>query len=238
MTDIARILIAASLAGATAGHPRTAADDYAVSHELAKKAAVYHFVKFHGEHLLEDGFDYFLISEPKVFYSWRGERKWYSFYMVVGTKRLPTREELLAWMRAGKYEPEGGHIFHVPISASRQYPPTSNFGSGMPPELRWRFFAEERIRKVTGGRVAAVKDVYYSHYAINDAYFAFEVNGRKYLTPGCNGGIYTSTEISEEPPGDADKYSYRWERIDKAIPRIVIGGDKIYFRDILNNIYH
>lgn len=236
MADITRILIAASLVGAAAGHPRTAAADYAVPPELAKKAAVFYFVKFHGEHLLEDGFEYFLISEPEVFYSLRGDRKWYSFYMVVGTERLPTREELLAWVRAEKGEPEGGHIFHVPISASRQYPPTSNFGSGMPPELRWRPFAEERIRKVTGGRSSAITDVYYSHYAIKDAYFAFEVNGRNYFTAGRNGGILTAAEISEEPPGDADKYSRRWERIDNVIPRIVIGSDKIYFRDVLNNI--
>jgi hypothetical protein len=231
------MLIAAFLAGASTGYPRAVVDDYAVSPELAKKAAVYYFVECHGEFLLEEGFEYFLISEAEVFYSLRGERKWYSFYMAVGTKRLPTRGELVALARAEKSEPEGGHIFHVPISASRLYAPTVYFGSGMPPELRWRPDAEDRIRKATGGRTAAVTNVFYYGYAIKDAYFEFEVDGRKYYTSGAEGRVLSSADISEEPPGDPNIYPCRWERIDNVIPRIVIGGEKIYIRDIMNNIY-
>jgi hypothetical protein len=235
MANVTSILIAALLVGAAAGYTGTDAD-YSVSAELAKKAAVYYFAECHGEFLLGDGFEYFLISEPEVFYSLRGERKWYSFYMVVGTEQLPTREELLALARAEINEPDGGYIFHVPISASRLYAPTAYFGSGMPPELRWRPDAEDRIRKVTGGRTAAVTNVFYSHYVSKDAYFEFIVNGRKYYTSGAEGHVLTSADISEEPPGDAGIYPWRWERIDNIIPRIVIGGDKIFMRDILNNI--
>ena len=70
-----------------------------------------------------------------------------------------------------------------------------------------------------------------------DAYFEFIVNGRKYYTSGVEGHVYDSADITEEPPGDPYIYPWRWERIDNVIPRIVIGGDRIFVRDILNNIY-
>jgi hypothetical protein len=236
MAKFGRILGSVSIFIISAGVAGGVTDDYAVSPDLAKKVAVYYFVKCHGEHLLEEGFGYFLISEPEVMSSYRGERQWYSFYMVVGTERLPTRDELLTWVRTEKWEPKGVYIFHVPISADRRYAPTSYFGSGMPPALRWRYRAEERIRNATGGRTAEITKVFYSFYAVKDAYFAFEINGLEYYTSGAEGYVRSAAEISLEPPGDPDIYPWRWERIDKLVPLVVIGGEKIYFRDVLNNI--
>ncbi|MGD8718985.1 MAG: hypothetical protein PVH29_09210 [Candidatus Zixiibacteriota bacterium] len=236
MAKFGRILGSVSIFIISAGVAGGVTDDYAVSPDLAKKAAVYDFVRTYGEHCLEEGYEYFLISEPEIISSYRGERKWYSFYMVTGTGDLPTRDEMIAWERVGKYEPEGGHIYHVPISASRRYAPTGWYGGGAPPELRWRYRAEECIVDVTGGRVGAISAAYYSHWAINGAFFLYEVYGQEYVFMSASNSVKNAAEISEEPPGDAEKYRYLWERIDKLVPLVVIGGEKIYFRDVLNNI--
>lgn len=69
MANVVRIFTAALFVAASAGYTQTAHGDYAVSLELAKKAAVYNCVTCHGEFLLEEWFEDFLISEPEAFYS-------------------------------------------------------------------------------------------------------------------------------------------------------------------------
>jgi hypothetical protein len=224
MADVVRILIAVFIFGASVGYGQAAPADYAVSPESAKKAAVYRFVTTYDNFLRKKGYEYFFISEPEVISSLRGERKWYSYYIVAGT-------------RAGKHHPVDGRIVHIAIPTSKRYYPAGGSGHGMPPELASRFLAEERIREATGGRTAAFTGIHYCSDRLQfDTLFAFEINGRTYVLAHECSYVSTADGINREPEGDPDKYLAVWERIDEEIPSVVLGGDKIFVRDISNNI--
>ncbi|MEE8638845.1 MAG: hypothetical protein V3T41_00385, partial [bacterium] len=150
--------------------------------EMAKRAALYYFLKCYGRVCSED-YEYFRISEPKTLRSYRGDRKWYNFYFTVGADPLPTRAELADWVKNDQYEPKGGHIFHLEIAADKDITPCSIVRSGIPSEIKQRPYVENYVRAESGVNKIKLIRIFYTTKDIREsaACFEYQAGGKKYI---------------------------------------------------------
>lgn len=209
-----------------------------VTPEMAKKAAVYYFVKGRGRFCSEE-FEYFRISEPKIIKSYRGDRKWYNFYFTVGADPLPTRAELADWVKAGQIEPKGGYIFHLDIAADKEITPCSISCSGIPSEIKQRPDVEKYVRAVSGVNKIKLLRVFYTTVDLREkaACFEFEAGGKRYIVNGFHLRQYTPDEVPEEPRDSTDvRIRKIWDAIEEKVPFEKVRDEKVFFRDFSNLI--
>ncbi len=205
-----------------------------VTAEMAKRAALYYFLKTCGWSCSKN-FEYFRISEPKVIKSYRGDRQWYNFYFTVGADPLPTRAELAEWVKTGQIEPKGGHIRFLDIAADKDITPCSIVCSGIPSYIKQRPFAENYVRTVSGVNRIKLLRIFYTTKDLREkaACFEYEAGGKKYIVTGFHLRQYTPDEIPDEPRGyDVERIRVIWEDVEERIQPDLSSRGKIYFREV------
>lgn len=205
-----------------------------VTPELAKRAALYYFLKTCGWHCSKD-FEYFRISDPKIFNSYRGDRQWYNFYFTVGADPLPTRAELADWVKTGQIEPMGGHIYFLDIAGDKDITPCSIVCSGIPSYIKQRPFVENYVKKVSGSNEINLLRVFYTTADLQGkaACFEYGAGGKRYIVTGFHLREYNPAEIPDEPRGyDVKRIKVIWEDVEERIHPDLSGRSKIYFREV------
>ncbi len=201
----ASALVALAAAATFAG---AAEDD--VSPELARKAAVGMLKTSPNESRLDTGYP-LQVSEPREYYSYDGNRKYYVVYTYFGPGDIPTWEQL---ERKPKRETEYFHCFIIP--ATKKEMPNREGHVNIPLTIRRKVPSEEILKgKFPGQPYEYVKTVIHA----SSTFFVFNVKGRDVFVDADWGHVYPASDsIGMAAPPDEIEYQRMtkeaWDKVD------------------------